>query len=54
MTYPVPPPPRKSNNGLIIGLVVGAFVLLVCCPCAAFVAFRPAATADIVRTITGN
>jgi hypothetical protein len=55
VTYsPPPPPPRKSNTGLIVGLIVGAFVLLICCPCAVFVAFRPATTAEIVKTITGN
>ncbi len=49
MTFSTPQPPRKSKNGLIAGLIVGAVVLLICCPCLAFAAFRPAATADIVK-----
>jgi hypothetical protein len=51
VTFPIPQPPRKSNNGLVIGLIVGALVLMICCPCLAFVAFRPASTAEIVKTL---
>jgi hypothetical protein len=51
VTFSTPQPPRKSSNGLVIGLVVGALVLAICCPCLFFVAFRPAATADIVKTL---
>jgi len=47
-------PPRKSNTGLIIGIIVGVLLLFGACPCAGFFLFAARSSSDSTPIARSN